>query len=184
MNRFFQALISRFLREHLSGVEVHDEYRLKGMFRYELVFNPLARREPNLRPDFVVMSGGQMRAVLDAKYRDLWEQSLPREMLYQLALYALGRASGERASVMLYPTVEATARDQTITIRDPVLGVPQARVVLHPVNLLVLEQLLRTGRAAHSQRAELAQRLAFVNRRSCSSQPTSCSLCRARRPSA
>ena len=72
------------------------------------------------------MRSGQMLAVLDAKYRDLWEQSLPREMLYQLALYALGRVSGERASVILYPTVDAAAREQTITIQEPVHGAPQA----------------------------------------------------------
>jgi 5-methylcytosine-specific restriction enzyme subunit McrC len=161
MNRFFQTLISRLLREHLSGVEVHDEYRLKGMFSYVPGQNPLARRAPTPRPDFVVMRSGQMLAVLDAKYRDLWEQSLPREMLYQLALYALGRPGGERVSAILYPTVDTAAREQTITIHEPVRGAPQARVALRPVNLLELEQLLRAGRARQSQRVELAQHLAF-----------------------
>lgn len=161
MNRFFQALISRFLREHLSEVDVHDEFRLKGMFKYVPGQNPLSRREPTLRPDFVVMRSGQMLAVLDAKYRDLWEQSLPREMLYQLALYALGRVSGERMSTILYPTIDDAAREQSITIQEPVRGLPQASVALRPVNLLKLEQLLRAGRAAQSQRTELAKQLAF-----------------------
>src|SRR5205823_13996144 len=122
---------------------------------------PLSRREPTLRPDFVVMGSGQMLAVLDAKYRDLWEQSLPREMLYQLALYALSRVSGERKSTILYPTVDDDAREQSITIQEPVHGVPQASVALRPVNLLKLERLVRAGRAAQSQRAELAKHLAF-----------------------
>ncbi len=159
MNRFFQALLSRFLRENLSGVEVHDEHRLKGMFRYRPGENPLGRRDPVLRPDFVLMRGGQTVAVLDAKYRDLWEQPLPREMLYQLALYALGR-TGERASAILYPTVEAAARKQTIVIQEPVRGGESARVTLRPVNLLRLDQLLRGGPAARPQRAELARQLA------------------------
>ena len=116
MNRFFQTLIMRFLREHLSGVAVHDEYRLKGMFEYVQWQNPLARRAPTLRPDFVVMRGGKMLAVLDAKYRDLWENSLPREMLYQLALYALGRGGGERTSAILYPTVDEGACEQSISM--------------------------------------------------------------------
>jgi 5-methylcytosine-specific restriction enzyme subunit McrC len=161
MNRFFQALISRFLREHLSGLEVHDEYRLKGMFSYLPGQNPLARRAPTPRPDFVVMRSGQMLAVLDAKYRDLWEQSLPREMLYQLALYALGRPGGDRVSAILYPTMDPTAREQTITIHEPVRGAPQARVALRPVNLLELDRLLRAGRATESQRVKLAHHLAF-----------------------
>jgi 5-methylcytosine-specific restriction enzyme subunit McrC len=104
------------------------------------------------------MRGGQTVAVLDAKYRDLWEQPLPREMLYQLALYALGRA-GERASAILYPTVEAAARKQTIVIQDPVRGGEHARVTLRPVNLLRLDQLLRAGSAAQPQRVELAGQL-------------------------
>jgi 5-methylcytosine-specific restriction enzyme subunit McrC len=144
MNRFFQALVSRFLREHLSGVDVHDEFRLKGVFSYEPVQNPRARRAPTLRPDFVVMRGGKMVAVLDAKYRDLWESSLPREMLYQLALYALGRPGIERTSAILYPTI-ATAREQVIAIKEPIHGTAQARVALRPVNLLALDELLRGG---------------------------------------
>jgi 5-methylcytosine-specific restriction enzyme subunit McrC len=161
MNRFFQALVSRFLRENLSGVEVHDEHRLKGMFRYRPGENPLGRRDPALRPDFVLMREGHTVAVLDAKYRDLWEQPLPREMLYQLALYALGRSSGERASAILYPTVDATAREQTIAIQEPVWGGERAWVTLRPVNLLRLDQLLRVGAPARSQRAELARHLAL-----------------------
>jgi 5-methylcytosine-specific restriction enzyme subunit McrC len=161
MNRFFQALISRFLREYLGGADVRDEFRLKGMFKYVPGQNPLFRREPTLRPDFVVMRSGQMLAVLDAKYRDLWEHSLPREMLYQLALYALGRVSGERVSTILYPTVDTAAREQSIAIQEPLHGAPQASVALRPVNLIKLEQLLRAGRSAQPQRLEFAKRLVF-----------------------
>jgi 5-methylcytosine-specific restriction enzyme subunit McrC len=161
MNRFFQTLIMRFVHEHLSGVVVRGEYRLKGMFRYVSWQNPLARRDPTLRPDFVVMRDGKMLTVLDAKYRDLWESSLPREMLYQLALYALGHGGGERASTILYPTVEEAAREQSISIHEPVHGAPQASVALRPVNLLKLEGLLRAGPAARPQRVELATQLVF-----------------------
>jgi 5-methylcytosine-specific restriction enzyme subunit McrC len=106
------------------------------------------------------MRCGQTIAVLDAKYRDLWEQPLPREMLYQLALYALGR-TGEQASAILYPTMEATAREQTIVIQEPVRGGERARVTLRPVNLLKLDRLLRAGPAKPWRRAELARELAL-----------------------
>jgi 5-methylcytosine-specific restriction enzyme subunit McrC len=131
------------------------------MFRYVPGQNPLSRREPILRPDSVVMHRGQILAVLDAKYRDLWEHSLPREMLYQLALYALGHVSGERLSAIIYPTVDDAAREQQIAIQEPVYGEPQARVVLRPLNLLKLDQLLRGGLASRSQRVMLAKQLAF-----------------------
>ena len=103
-----------------------------------------------------------MLAVLDAKYRDLWENSLPREMLYQLALYALGRGGGERTSAILYPTVDEGACEQSISIKEPVHGMPRASVALRPVNLLKLEQLLRAGPIAHSQRVKLANQLVFA----------------------
>ena len=77
MNRFFQALISRFLHEHLPGCTVRDEHRLQGMLAYDTRRNPLRRRAPAPRPDFVVLEGPRIMAMLDAKYRDLWETSLP-----------------------------------------------------------------------------------------------------------
>ena len=130
------------------------------MFRY-VRSDPLARRDPTLRPDFVVMQRGQTLAVLDAKYRDLWSQPLPREMLYQLALYALGRANGERLSAILYPTANADAREQVISIQEPVHGKPQAQVALRPVNLILLEQYLREDQAKRRERARFARELAF-----------------------
>ena len=89
------------------------------------------------------------------------EQRLPREMLYQLALYALGRGKGERASTILYPTVDEGAREQAITIQEPMHGVPQGTVTLRPLNLLKLDQLLRAGWSAQPQRMELAKQLVF-----------------------
>jgi 5-methylcytosine-specific restriction enzyme subunit McrC len=79
MNRFFQGMISRLLREHLDGVEVHDEFRLKGMFRYEPGHNPLGRKHPVLRPDFALLRDAEMVAVLDAKYRTFGSSRCPEK---------------------------------------------------------------------------------------------------------
>jgi 5-methylcytosine-specific restriction enzyme subunit McrC len=111
MNRFFQALLSRFLREHLEGCEVEDECRFKGLFRYDPARNPRGWQAPVQKPDFVVRRYRKIVAVLDAKYRDLWERPLPREMLYQLALYALGQSGMKRRAAILYPTMETAARE-------------------------------------------------------------------------
>ena len=55
MNRFFQVLLSRFLRDNLLGVQLHDERMIRQMFSYELDKNPQHRRAPTLRPDFTIM---------------------------------------------------------------------------------------------------------------------------------
>ncbi len=161
MNRFFQALLSRFLREHLTDAVLHDEYRLKTLYSYALGRNPRRKKAPTPRPDFVIMKNGRMRAVLDAKYRDLWSESLPREMLYQLSLYALGRTGEDHTAVILFPTVDDFASEQILCIKDPVQGGEQGRVVLRPVNLLELERLIRLGRGAIPQRSALAEVLAY-----------------------
>jgi 5-methylcytosine-specific restriction enzyme subunit McrC len=162
MNRFFQALLLRFLRENLDGYEVEDECRFKGLFRYDPAKNPLRRQAPVQKPDYVVRRGRKIVAVLDAKYRDLWERPLPREMLYQLALYALGQTGPTRRTTILYPTMETVAREQRIVVQEPVGGVSQAEVVIRPVKLLELDELVRDrGPHAGKRKNAYAAQLAF-----------------------
>ena len=163
MNRFFQALLSRFLRDNLDGYTVRDEHRLKGMFAYAPRENPRDRRAPAPRPDFVILSSTKIASVLDAKYRDLWAHSLPREMLYQLAIYALSRSGPNRQAVILYPTLAGSAVDQTIVLNEPVEGAEIARIVLRPVDLLELEGLVSASPSIQRERqcTCLAKRLVF-----------------------
>ena len=162
MNRFFQALLSRFLGENLVGCEVQDERVLRGVFAYDSANNPRHCSPPKLRPDFLVLRNQRIVEVLDAKYRDLWGNNLPREMLYQLALYAMGQESVERRATILYPTLDDAARQQVILVKDPLRGTAKAQVVLRPVNLLILDLLLgRKGIEGQRNRAAFAQQLAL-----------------------
>ena len=165
MNRFFQALISRFLGDNLPGYRVRDEHGLKGMFEYAPFGNPKSRRTPRPRPDFVVLLGNTIVSVLDAKYRNLWEHNLPREMLYQLAMYALGHSGHDRQAAILYPTLEGGAVDQTIVLNEPVDGTEQARIVLRPVSLVELKELIDLPIGVQRERlgTAMANRLAFGN---------------------
>jgi 5-methylcytosine-specific restriction enzyme subunit McrC len=164
MDLFFQALLSRFLNEHLEEYEVRDQYKIKGMMNYDPSHNPRKRRAPTPRPDYVIMQQGRVVSILDAKYRDLWERDLPASMLYQLAIYALSQPQGVEA-VILYPTMQDEAQEARIVLSDPVYGTGRAHVVLRPVKLLYLEQLVINARTVRNEREQvaLARRLAFGN---------------------
>jgi 5-methylcytosine-specific restriction enzyme subunit McrC len=163
MNAFFQLLMSRFLRENLPGCQVRDEHALKGMIRYSRDFNPRRQRAPTPRPDFIVTRQGSPCSILDAKYRDLWANPLPREMLYQLVVYAVSLRQRPQSSI-LYPTMEPLAREARIDVTDPLHGSEIGQVWLRPVVLPRLEELVgsRTS-AARRERETLALRLAFGN---------------------
>src|SRR2546423_14915858 len=117
------------------------QYRMQGMMTYDPAHNPRKRQAPELRPDYVILQQSKVVTILDAKYRDLWENALPPHMLYQLAVYALSQPEGVDA-IILYPTVQSEAKEARIMLRDPIYGTGRAYIVLRPVNLLHLEQLV------------------------------------------
>lgn len=80
------------------------------------------------------MSKGDRSLVLDAKYRDLWAWALPRDMFYQLSLYALAQPRPGTATI-LYPTPHEEAVDAVLELREPSTGAACGRVVLRPVIL-------------------------------------------------
>ena len=161
MNQFFETLMSRFLSDHLPEYTVQDQYRLKGMMAYARDANPQRRQAPVPRPDFVVMQGHTLKAMLDAKYRNLWEKSLPRDMLYQLSVYALSQGPNGEAAI-LYPVTNSSAKLQIIEISDSLRGEQKARVSLRPVDLLRLTGLLQDrSLQREKEKDEFAHLLAF-----------------------
>lgn len=144
MNAFFQALLSRFLRDHLPECDVLDEHHLHGVFSYDPQHNPKGSKGSVPRPDFLVRKGQHTQAILDAKYRDLSSNALPRDMLYQLAIYALTQPGTLPTAIILYPTLSHMP-DQVVLFNDVVRGASKARVVLRAVNLLELDNSLASG---------------------------------------
>ncbi len=161
MNAFFQTLLSRFLADNLSNYYVKDELRLKGMMRYHPKFNPQGKSAPTPRPDYAIMSQNQVVALLDAKYRDLWEKPLPSKILYQLVVYAVSQTERPQSAI-LYPTTDVLAKEARIDVNDPVFGKRIGQVCLRPVNLNRIEELVSTDTAAaRREKVTMASLLAF-----------------------
>jgi 5-methylcytosine-specific restriction enzyme subunit McrC len=165
MNVLFQEALGRFLREWTPNAQLREQYRLAEVFRYRSEYNPRQKRAPTPRPDYVVMREGRVVAIADAKYRDLWTTDLPRDILYQLSVYALSQPDCKTATI-LYPTNDATASEARVSINDPVAVAQRAEVVLRPVNLDSFAELLRTPRSAATERGrrEFAEYLIYGNR--------------------
>lgn len=151
MNQLWQRLLGRVLSEWAPELTVLEEFGLKGLIARDQSFSPRRRSLPTPRPDFAVFRDASLVAYLDAKYRDLWSTSLPREMLYQLALYAA--AQGHGAAAMLYPTEAPDAAEERLLIHDPISGGTRATVALRPVSLSRLADLISATPSAARDRA-------------------------------
>jgi len=159
MNRFFQALVVRLLREGLRDCVVDDEHPLRHAYRWANPRLP-GRRRPTPRPDVTVVRQNR-RFLLDAKYRDLSVGPLPREILYQLTVYAASQGAGGTAA-MIYPRHEATALTQErLDLLAPHDAGPHASLYLRPVPLQELAASVDSGEAGSAFRRRLARTLAF-----------------------
>ena len=155
MNRFFQKLLSRLLHDHLPEFRIEDEHRLGGLFTYASDANRNGRDDPTLRPDFAIFRGSRVVALLDAKYRDLWERPLPSGMLYQLAIYALSQQEARTATI-LYPTTDDAAMESRLEIRVPHLRGQIGSISQRPVKLRDLDGLLNPATDSTTAAAQAA----------------------------
>ena len=159
MNRFFQALVRRLLEEGLPECSVEHEEPLRRAYQWATPHLP-GRLRPTPRPDFIV-SHADRSVILDAKYRDLSRAPLPREILYQLTMYAVSQGPGGAAAI-LYPRHEASALAQErLDLWDARHEAPHASLYLRPVPLLELAASIDAGAPGLAARQALARGLVF-----------------------
>lgn len=144
MNLFFETLVSKLLKSLQDEYSVIDQYRLGMLFAYEPKRNPKGKRSPTPRPDFALLKNGSVVQLLDAKYRDLWDRNLPRDMLYQLAVYAVS-GIGNNSAAILYPAMNGVPALQQINIKNPLSKETIARVFMKPIDLIKVAGLIENG---------------------------------------
>lgn len=141
MNSFFETLIGKLLNDYNSKHTIKEQYSLHNLFLYNPDFNPQNLRSPTPRPDFALVSDGRVVKHLDAKYKDLWNQRIPSNMLYQLAIYAMS-GTASKTSTIIYPSVSDIPSVQKIDINNPVSNVKVGEVILQAINLFKIANLL------------------------------------------
>jgi 5-methylcytosine-specific restriction enzyme subunit McrC len=155
MNMLWQRTLGRVLAEWTNGFDIRQEVSLAGLITADPEYAPRKTGPRMPRPDFAVFKGQTFNGYLDAKYRDIWDRGLPRDMLYQLALYAT--AQGQGAAAVLYPTESREAREERLRIHNPADQSVRGVVALRPVHMGRLAALI--GAAPSSKRT--AERAAF-----------------------
>lgn len=151
MNLFFESLISKLLKSLQDEYSVIDQYRLGALFAYEPKYNPKRKSSPTPRPDFALLKNGSIVQLLDAKYRDLWNKDLPRDMLYQLAVYAVSGV-GNNAATILYPAMNDLPVQQQININNPLSNGIMAKVFMKSINLIKI-----AGFIEHDENKKLSE---------------------------
>lgn len=144
MNMFFETLVSKLLKSLQDEYFVVDQYHLGMLFSYDIKRNPKGKRSPTPRPDFALFKNGSVVQLLDAKYRDLWDRNLPRDMLYQLAVYAVS-GIGNSSATILYPAMNGMPVLQQINIKNPLTKETMARVFLKPIDLVRVAELIKNN---------------------------------------
>jgi 5-methylcytosine-specific restriction enzyme subunit McrC len=144
MNLFFESLVSKLLKNLHDEYSVVDQYRLGMLFAYEHKHNPRGKRSPTPRPDFALLRNGSVVQLLDAKYRDLWDRNLPRDMLYQLAVYAVS-GIGNNSATILYPAMNGLPVQQQINTYNPLSNAIMAKVFMKPIDLVRVAGFIDRG---------------------------------------
>lgn len=143
------------MKSRRSGPCLHGLYRWNGR-------SLPGRRALPPRPDYTVTEAGRT-VLLDAKYRDLSRTPLPREMLYQLTVYAASRGPGGTAAIMnpVPPISQPRSPRSASHLLDPHAAGPQATVYLRPLALSELAESLAAGDTGRPGRLATARTLAF-----------------------
>jgi 5-methylcytosine-specific restriction endonuclease McrBC regulatory subunit McrC len=123
MSAIWERFLERFLHNYLpSGVQVMPQRTLRHLYRVAAA--PSGWRPPRPRPDLVLAHRGTPQLVIDAKYRDILARGLPREILYQMSVYALAWSTqaGGVPAVAICPSGSKPA-EAWLTVHPPQGGV-------------------------------------------------------------
>lgn len=142
MARLWEAFLTRFLSEFLVDATVQPQRTLGHLFAVRR--SPSGWSTPRPRPDLVVLRKGRPKVVVDAKYRDILDRGLPRDILYQLSVYALAWSQGEATvpALGLCPTL-GDVDEVDLVVRPP--GQAQRRVLVRGVRWDAALAALRSG---------------------------------------